>query len=164
MGAAEIATWLCGLAIVVGVLGIIIPVIPGTILIAAAVLIWAIVVQTTGGWIVLGVVLGILALGEVIKYAIAGKRIASSGVPRKSLIIAGLAGIVGFFVFPLFGLFIGFVLGLTVAEYLRQQDWPTAWASSKMALKAVGIMLLIDLTSALLAATSWGIGLWRGVL
>lgn len=162
MSLHDIATVLCGLAIAVGVLGTIIPVLPGASLIAIAVLVWAIVVQTTGGWVVLGVVLALLAAGEIVKYVTAGKRMVSSGVPNSSLIIAGLAGIVGFFVIPVLGLAIGFVAALTLTEYLRQREWDATWASTKQALVAVGLIMLIEMGPAMLSGLTWAIGVWRG--
>lgn len=159
----DVATWLCGLAIAIGVLGVIVPVLPGSLLIALAVLVWALIVQTTAGWIVLAIVLVLLGSGEVVKYLTAGKRMVDSGVPRTSLIVAGIAGIVGFFVLPLLGLAVGFVAGLTVAEYVRKDgDWTQAWAGTKVALTAVGIIMLIEIGTALLSATTWGIGVWQG--
>lgn len=158
----DLATWLCGVAIVIGVVGVIVPVLPGTLVIAIAVTIWAIIVQTTGGWIVLVIVLALLGIGEVVKYLTAGKKMVSSGVPRGSLIIAGLVGIVGFFVVPVIGLPIGFVGGLTLAEYVRKDSWPDAWAGAKVALAAVGIVMLVEIGSALLSATTWAIGVANG--
>lgn len=158
----EVATLLCGLAVVIGILGTIIPVLPGSLLIAIAVLIWAIIVQTTAGWVVLVIVLALLGIGQLTQYLTAGKRMVGSGVPKKNLIIAGLCGIAGFFVIPLLGLPIGFVAGLTVAEYARHQTWDETWASTKVALQAVGLMLLIELSVAMLSGLTWVVGLFYG--
>jgi hypothetical protein len=51
-------------------------------------------------------------------------------------------GIVGFFVVPVVGLFIGFVLGVWLAEMLRLGDSGTAWRSTRHALVAVGLSIL----------------------
>lgn len=164
MDTDQIATLLAGVAIVIGVLGTIIPVLPGTALIAGAVLIWAIVVQSAPAWIALVVVLILLGGGELLKYVTAGRRISAAGVPNSALIVAGLAGLVGFFVIPVLGLPIGFILALTLLEYSRHQNWPDTWTSTKAALAAVGVMMLIELSTALLSATAWGIAIWQGAL
>ncbi|MFV0459879.1 MAG: DUF456 domain-containing protein [Actinomycetales bacterium] len=162
MSTTDLVTVLCGIAIGIGVLGTVVPVLPGTLTIAIAVLVWAIVVSSSTGWAVLAIVLVLLGSMELIKYLVAGKRVTASGVPRRTLAIAGLAGVIGFFVIPLLGLPIGFVLTLTLLEYDRnERDWSATWASTKAALLAVGLVMLMDVAAALLAATAWGIGVWR---
>ena len=58
--------------IFVGLIGIVVPILPGTLLIAGALLVWAIVV---GGWAwsVFAAAMLALVVGEVIKYLVAGK-------------------------------------------------------------------------------------------
>ena len=63
-----------------GLLGTLLPMLPGGVLIAVAVLVWALVVQTTAGWLVLlAVVLLIVAGGAVLKYLTAGREMVSRG-------------------------------------------------------------------------------------
>ena len=52
MEAQIIVTLVCGLLIAVGVAGIIVPVLPGAITIGVSLLIWALVLQNTVGWVV----------------------------------------------------------------------------------------------------------------
>jgi uncharacterized protein YqgC (DUF456 family) len=158
----EDVTVICGLAIAVGVIGTVLPVLPGALLIGGAVAVWALVAQTTAGWLVLGAVLVLLAVGQVLKYLTAGRTMTSSGVPRRSLIIAGLAGIVGFFVIPVVGLAIGFVGALYLAERARLGAGPGSRRSTVVALKAVGIAIAVELTSALLAAVTWLLAVLNG--
>src|SRR5680860_319365 len=77
----EDITLVCGLAIAVGVVGTVLPVIPGALLIGGAVAVWALIVQTTAGWLVLGAVVLLLGAGQVLKYLTAGRTMTSSGVP-----------------------------------------------------------------------------------
>ncbi len=149
------------MAIGLGILGTIVPVIPGPLLVAAAIAVWAVVVGTTPGWVVLGVALVLLAGGQVLKYVTAGRVLISSGAPRSSLFFAGLLGIVGFFVIPVVGLVVGFVGGLYLAERRRLGAGPASRQSTKTALKAVGLGILIELMSTLLAGGTWlGAVLW----
>ncbi len=149
------ATIVCGIALLVGIVGTVLPVLPGPVLIAVAVAVWAIIVNSLLGWLALVVVLILLATGAVLKYLTAGRRMIDSGVPNSSLIIAGLVAIVGFFVIPVIGLLIGFLAGLAAAEYLRQRNWDATWRSSVTALKAVGLGMLIEIASAVLSAVVW---------
>jgi uncharacterized protein len=59
----------------------------------------------------------------------------ASGVPSRSLVIRGLAAIVGFVVGPVVGVFIGFVVGVYASEYQRVGA-RMAWPSTKSALRA----------------------------
>jgi hypothetical protein len=72
---------------------------------------------------------------------------------------AGAAlGIVGFFVIPVVGLVIGFVAGVYAAERHRLGAHPPAAASTAVAVRAVGLSIVIELVGALLAAAVWFVG------
>jgi uncharacterized protein YqgC (DUF456 family) len=148
---------LVALAIAVGIAGIIVPVLPGTVLVLGAILVWAVQVGTSTGWIVFAVATVLLAGGTVVKYLVPGRRLKSSGVPNRTLLVGALVGFIGFFVIPVVGLFIGFVLGVYVAERARVGA-ALAWPSTKEALRAVGVSILIELVAALLAAVAWAVG------
>ncbi len=144
-----------GLAIVIGVAGVLVPVIPGALLIFAAILIWALELGTTTAWLTLGAAGAFLAISQIVKYVLPGRRMRDHGVPRSTLALAAVTGIVGFFVIPVIGLFLGFVGGAYVAERRRLGSHAAAWPSTKLALRAVGLSILIELAGALLAAGTW---------
>jgi uncharacterized protein YqgC (DUF456 family) len=148
---------LVALAIAVGIAGIVVPVLPGTVLVLGAILVWAVQVGTSTAWIVFAVATVLLAGGTVVKYLVPGRRLKSSGVPNRTLLVGALVGFIGFFVVPVVGLFIGFVLGVYVAERSRVGA-ALAWPSTKEALRAVGVSILIELVAALLAAVAWAVG------
>lgn len=144
-------------AIAVGIAGIIVPVLPGTILVLAAILVWALEVGTTTGWAVFAVCALLLVVGSVVKYLLPGRQLKTAGVPNRTLLVGALLGFIGFFVVPVIGMFIGFVLGVYVAERARVGG-ALAWPSTKGALRAVGASILIELVAALLAAAAWVAG------
>jgi len=146
-----------GLVIAVGLVGILVPMLPGSLLIAGAVLVWALERQETGGWVVLAIVLGLIAIGTLVKYLVPGRRLQRSGVPNQSLLAGALLGVVGFFVVPVIGLPLGFVLGIYLAEWHRQSR-DLAWPATVAALKAVGLGMLIELGFSTTAAFVWLIG------
>jgi hypothetical protein len=76
-------------------------------------------------------------------------------VPRRSIVIGALLGIVGFFVVPVVGLFVGFILGVYGSEQTQLGSHATAWPSTVHALKAVGVAILIELAAGLLVAATW---------
>ena len=148
---------LVGLAVLVGLVGIVVPVLPGTVLILGAVLLWAIEDGSATAWGVFAVVTLLLAAGTVVKYAVPGRRLQANGVPRRTLLLGTVLGIVGFFVVPVVGLFVGFVLGVYLAE-LQRVGKDAAWPSTKHALSAVVHSVLIELAAGFLAAATWFAG------
>jgi uncharacterized protein YqgC (DUF456 family) len=153
-------TLISGLVILVGVLGVLIPVVPGLVLAWAGVLLWAIAGDGTGGkWAVLVLATVISGAGMVVKYVWPGRHLQRSGVPTMSLVAGGVLGLIGFFVVPVVGLVLGFVLGVWLAERTRLGDAGQAWPSTKQALTAVGLALLIELAAALGVAVVWLAGL-----
>ncbi len=145
-----------GLAILVGLAGIVLPVLPGTLLILVAVLVWATETGGTTAWTVLGVTVVLLAMGSVVKFLLPGKQL-KAAVPTSTLAVGAVLGIVGFFVIPVVGMFIGFPLGIYVAEVARVGS-TAAWPSTKQALRAMGVSILIELLFGTLAAGVWVFG------
>jgi uncharacterized protein len=148
---------LVGLVVALGLVGILVPLLPGSVLVVAAVLVWALAAAQPAGWTVLGVVVLLVGLGTVVKYAVPGRRLAARGVPTRSLVAGGAAGVLGFFVLPVVGLPLGFVAGVYVAERLRVGP-SRAGDSTLAAVRAVGLSLLIELSAGLLAALTWLVG------
>ncbi len=147
-----------GLAILVGLLGIIVPILPGGILILTAVLVWASVTGGATAWVVFAVAATFLVLGTVVKYAVPGKRLKDAGIPASTQWTGVGVGVAGFFVIPVVGLFVGFVTGIYLAERARLGA-EGAWPSTKQALRAVGLSIVIELTAAVLATATWIVGL-----
>ena len=91
---------LIAILIGVGVIGIVVPVLPGSILVLGAILVWASEVGTSRAWIVFAVAATFLVAGAVVKYVLPGRRLQEAGVPRSTLLTGALLGFVGFFVVP----------------------------------------------------------------
>ncbi|ADG78305.1 hypothetical protein TPAU25S_03223 [Tsukamurella paurometabola] len=139
---------------VLGLLGIVIPVLPGSTLVALGILIWAIF---TGGsaWGVFAAALAVMVLAWAIKYFVGHRTMAKAGVGKWSLVAGGVTGIVLFFVIPVIGLLIGFILGTFVAEAVRLKDVRAGWTGAIAATKAAGLLILIELAGALCAVSIW---------
>lgn len=146
---------LVGLAILVGLLGIVVPILPGSLLVFAAILVWALFEQTTAGWVTLGVATVLIGAAILIKYLWPVKRMKAADVGTRTLVAGGVLGIIGFFVIPVVGLVIGFVLGVYLAELAQRKDHRRAWASTVHAVKGVALSILVELAGALLAAAAW---------
>jgi uncharacterized protein len=148
-----------GVAILAGVLGVVIPVLPGLLLCWAGVLFWALLGDADNGrWVVLGLATVVAVAGTVVKYLWPGKHLKNTGVPTTSMLAGGVLGLIGFFVVPVVGLVLGFVLGLWLAERVRLGPGQ-AWPSTKSALGAVGLAMLVEFAAALAIAVVWVFGL-----
>ncbi|GAA4248237.1 hypothetical protein GCM10022255_027430 [Dactylosporangium darangshiense] len=148
-------------AVVVGVLGVLIPMLPGLLLCWAGVAVWAIFGgHGATGWAVGIAATVVLALGFAAKYLVPGRNLQRAGVSNLTLLLGGVFAIVGFFVIPVVGLVLGFVLGVFLVELARRGDAAKAWQATKHALKAAGVSMLIELATALLITAIWLAGVW----
>ncbi len=150
--------WVPALLIIVGILGVIIPVIPGLLIALLGVLIWAWDLGTAAGWVVFGVCVAVYAAGLTLQFLIPGRRMKAAGIATSTLAIGVLAGVVGFFVIPIIGAPIGFVLGIFLVETSRTRDREVAWVSTKAALRGVLHSIGIELCAGLVILTTWVLG------
>jgi uncharacterized protein YqgC (DUF456 family) len=146
----------CGLLVVVGLFGIVVPVLPGTILVALGIGVWAYDVGSTAAWVTFALALLLLVVGAVVKYAVPGRRLKAT-VPTRTLVVGGVCAVIGFFVIPVVGVLVGFPIGIYVAERIRVGA-EGAWPSTRAALKAVGVSILIELAAAVAATVVWVAG------
>ncbi|WP_433730445.1 DUF456 domain-containing protein [Nocardia sp. CA-129566] len=147
-----------GLVILVGVVGVIVPILPGVIVIFGAIVVWAVVTGGATAWVVFGISTAFLVLSGIIKYTWPGRKMKEAGVSNRALVVGAVLGIVGFFIIPVVGLFIGFVLGVYLSELHRLRENQPAWQATVHALEGVGLSMLIELFGALLATGVWVIG------
>lgn len=147
------------LLIVVGLVGIVVPVLPGLLLVLGGVLLWALMEGGTTAWVVFGVSLLVAVVGYVLQYTLPGRRMRERGVSGSTLALAVVFGIVGFFVVPVIGAVIGFVLGIFVVEMGRTRDRSQAWERTRHALVAVLHSIGIELVAGLVIAALYVGGL-----
>ncbi|WP_445151341.1 DUF456 domain-containing protein [Baekduia sp. Peel2402] len=146
---------LVGLAIAVGIVGVVLPVLPGALLAWAAIVVWALAVGSATAWVVLAVATVSIGVAQVVKVLVPGRRLRAAGVPRASMLAGVVLAVVGFFLIPLVGLFIGFPLGVYLQERRRLGQHETAWRSTQQALRAMGLSIAIELAATLVATVAW---------
>jgi uncharacterized protein YqgC (DUF456 family) len=146
---------LVALAISIGLAGIVVPILPGGLLVFGAIAVWAVVEQTVVGWVTLGIVTVLFLAAEVIKYLWPVKRMRRADVRTPSLVLGAVLGVIGFFVIPVLGLLLGFVLGVYLGELGVRRDGTRAWASTVHALKGVALSVGIELIGALASTVVW---------
>jgi uncharacterized protein YqgC (DUF456 family) len=149
---------LVALAIAVGLAGIFVPFLPGSLLVWAAIAVWAYLEHNTHAWIVLGVATAVLAAGILVKYLWPARRMRAADISGRTMAAGAVGAIVGFFVIPVAGLLVGFVLGVYLSELAQRRDQRRAWASTVHAVKGVALSVGVELGAALLAAAVWAVG------
>ena len=151
-------TWglvLVGIAVLVGLVGVVVPVLPGLLLIWAATGVWAVVEGGTVGLVFLAASTAVVVASQLVKYLVPARQLRRAGVPTRTLVLGGVVGVVGFFVLPVVGLPLGFVVGVYLAERSRLGEHPAARASTVQAVKAVGVSILLELAAGLLVGAGW---------
>lgn len=151
MPADVIAAIIAAALAIVGLFGIVIPVLPGSITILVGLFVWAIWGGSGWAWGAL-VIGGIpLVVGMVSGWILTKRGLDRKAIPGWPILVAVAVGIVGMFVLPALGLPIGFVIGLVVAEFVRLKDWREALDTSWAAMKTLGLGMLIELACAMFA-------------
>jgi uncharacterized protein len=151
---------LVGVAIFAGLIGIVVQVLPGAVLVLGGILVWAIMTGGTQAWVVFGVAAVAIAIAEVLQWILAGKHMRKAEVPVLTLAVGGIAGIIGFFVIPVLGLFLFFVGAIFLLEWARRKDVSAAWGATKAALQATLITIGVQLVGSLIATAAWVVGLF----
>ena len=155
----EIHDLLAGLAVLVGLVGIVVPILPGLALQVVAVGVWAFEESTLIGWVVLGLCVALAVVATVVKYLFPGRRLKEIGLPGSVLVLAVAVASVGLFVIPILGAPIGFILTIYLFERARRGT-RLAWTSTKGALRAVLTSIGIELSGGFLIAVTFVVGVF----
>ncbi|MEE4274778.1 MAG: DUF456 domain-containing protein [Thermoleophilia bacterium] len=153
-----LATVVTGLVLAAAVVGTVYPVLPGSPLAIVALLGWGWVLGSAASWTAAAIAVLLAAAGWAASAVLTGRTLKRQRVPGRSIAVAMLAGVVGLFVIPFFGLFIGFAAGLLLSEYARRRDLRAALDSSLASLKAMGLGILVEFAMVCLAVSVWTIG------
>ena len=153
-----IVTVVAGVLLAVAVFGTVYPLLPGSPVALVTLIAWGWVLGSAASWIAAGIGAVLVCVGWSASALLTGRKLKREKIPRRSILVAVLAGIVGMFVIPVFGLFVGFAAGLFVSEYVRGGDFQSALRSSVEALKATGLGMLVEFAMVALAGSVWMIG------
>ena len=157
--ATPASLWVLVLIFAVGVLGIVFPVLPGLLICLGTVLVWALDVGGTRAWVTFGLAALIYAVGVVLQLTIPGRKMKAEGVGGWTIVLGLLAAVVGFFVVPIVGAPLFFVLGVFLVEYSRYRERDRAWAATQAAIRGVLRSIGVELAAAMAIATTWTVGI-----
>jgi uncharacterized protein YqgC (DUF456 family) len=152
---------LVAVAMVVGLVGLVVPVLPGLALMWVAVGVWALL--DGGGavrWTTFGAVTVLAVVGTVAALTLSGRRATVAGAPWWALLIATVGAVVGFFAIPVLGIVVGGVGGLWLAELVRLRDPRAAWDTTWEALQGYGVGTLVQMLAGVAILAVWLAGVW----
>ncbi|WP_435132241.1 DUF456 domain-containing protein [Actinacidiphila sp. bgisy144] len=153
MGTAQVC--LIGAVMLLGVVGVSAPGVPGTLLCWAAVLWWATSEHTTLTWGVLAGATGLLAVAQVVLWLMPSRRIRDSGVTWRTVMIASGVATAGFFLVPVLGAPLGFTGAVYVHERVRIGGHRAAWSATRRVMRTVGGSVLVELMACLIVTGAW---------
>ncbi len=151
MDASVVAAVVAVALTAIGVCGIVVPVLPGSITVGAGLLVWAIWGSSPWGWWAFGVGVALLAIGMSASLLLTKRQLDDRKIPQWPVFVGLVCGVIAGFLLPALGLVIGFVAGLLVSEYIRVKDFNEAVSTSWAATKAIGLGMLIELGCAMAA-------------
>jgi len=152
---------LVAVMMLVGTVGIVVPVLPGLFLVWAATLLWALEDSSSARWVVLAIATLLYAGGVVAQYLLPGRRMKRAGLDSRIVALALVVAVVGFFVVPVIGAAIGFVGTIFVLELVKHHDRGVAWRATGHALRAVALNIGIELATAFAIMLTWGVAVYR---
>ncbi|MGY4965341.1 DUF456 domain-containing protein [Streptomyces sp. 1222.5] len=153
MGVWELV--LVGVVIALGVCGVLVPGVPGSWLVWAGVLWWALTDPRPVAWAVLVGATAVLLLSLVVRWALPPRRLRESGATPRMGVYAGAGALLGFVLLPVVGAMPGFLAGVYLHERLRLGGHAEAVAAVRTTMRAGGSSVLAELFACLLTAGAW---------
>ena len=139
-----------------GLFSLIIPIMPGLLIIWVAALGYGIFAGFSKlGWIMIGVITLFGIGGELAEHLLMGTKAHKGGAPWWVVIIVLIVAIAGNFVIPILGGILAGVLALFTIEYLRLEDADKAWSATRGLLVGFAWGFAARFTAGLLMIGTW---------
>jgi len=157
---SPVAEVLIGLIMAVGIVGTLVPVLPGLVLVWLAGLIWTIFDGAdTTHWIIFSVMTAFFLVGIGLSFYLPAKSAKSDSSPKWTMLISTFFAVIGFFVIPIIGVAIGFIFGVFVCHLIASREFHKTLRTTGKTLKALGLVSLFQFACGIAIATSWALGL-----
>ncbi|SBT88896.1 hypothetical protein GA0115233_100577 [Streptomyces sp. DI166] len=152
---------LVGMVILLGLCGVLVPGVPGSWLVWAAVMWWALKDPRPEAWLLLVSATAALFLSQVVRWVLPPRRLRESGASRRMGAYAGAGAVLGFFLIPVIGAIPGFMAGIYLEERHRLGRHAEAMAALRTAMRSGGSSVLAEFFTCLLIAAAWvGVVVW----
>lgn len=155
--------WITLLILLFGLLSLIIPIVPGLVIMWLAALGYGIITGfSTLGWVVMGIITILVVAGSLMDNLFMGLGARQGGASWSSILVALLAGLVGTILFPPLGGFLFAPLAVLVLEYTRLGDWRQAWEALRGLATGFGLAIVVRFFFGLVILVLWGVWVWNG--
>ncbi len=146
------------LVMVVGLIGTVLPILPGIGLVWFGALIFFIGngIDTTGV-VFFSIITVISLLGLVLSFVLPGQRSYAAGAAWSSVLLGFIGAIIGSFVLPIFGAIPGGIAGVYLGERLRNTGHDSAWAATVATIKGMGWAFLCQFGAGILVIGTFAI-------
>ena len=153
-----LATVVACVLLVVAAVGVLYPVLPGSPMAIATLLVWAWVVGGWAAWVAAVIGALLCVAGWSASTVLTGRKLRELEVPKWSILVAAAGGVVGMFLIPVVGIFVGFAVALLVSEAARHRDVRRAAHFSLQTLRAMGAGVLLEFLLLCTASAVWSAG------
>lgn len=154
---------LVAVVMVIGIAGTVLPILPGLLLIWTAAVAYGIFAGFgTGGWIAMAVITALAIAGIASAFYLPQRTASQIGVPWWGQVLALGFAIVGFFIVPVVGAPLGFVVGILVATIVTQRHLPGALAVTLATLKSMLLASGLQFGVGLSMMAVWVLWVWAG--
>lgn len=143
-------------AMLVGLLGLVIPVYPGLNIIWLAALAYAIVDGFNWpAWLYFIFITLLMITGNLADNYFIGAKARKTGASWLAIGVGYAAGIAGTFIIPLVGGLIFSILGVLVVEIIRKKDWKMAWVTTREMALGFGWALVVRIGIGAIMIVLW---------
>ena len=154
---------LVALVMAVGLVGTVVPVVPGLGLVLAAGVVYGLVEGFGSVGIAAIVVMTALAsAGTAAGFVVPRRAAGAAGAAPASLWLGAVLALIGFFVVPVVGLPLGGAVGIFIGEQVRTGDAPAAWRATTATLAGFGLAALAQFGAGLLMVVTWVVWVLAG--
>jgi uncharacterized protein YqgC (DUF456 family) len=144
------------IAMIVGLAGLVIPLIPGLIIIWLAALGYGIATGfDTLGWIMFAVMTVLMIAGSQLDHLLMGAQAYKKGAPLWAILIALVMYIAGSFVVPIIGGIVAAILALFIVERIRTRENQKALESVRGMLIGFAVAVAVRFVAGVMMIGSW---------
>lgn len=154
----QLATVLVLVVMLIGMVGTLIPILPGIALMWVGALGYGFLVGFDAIAIGALLTITILTVGAMAAGVLLPKRAAAdAGASTASQVSAAVGAVIGFFVIPIIGVVVGALVGIAAAEWFDKRDWRVARTSTIAVAKGLGVSALLQFGIAFMILVVWSV-------
>jgi uncharacterized protein len=150
------------IAMLVGLVGTVLPFLPGLPIIILAALVWVLGDGSDPGqWAIFAAVATICGAGMVIGSVLPARRAARAGASAWILVAGAIGLVAGAITIPVVGAIIGWPIGVLIGALLTTRDFNTAWTMTRATIAGVGFATAVQFGAGVIAVGIWAVAAWR---